>query len=100
MPERCSSPWGSWYSGSGLSGRVRGRRPNIRGLRREGVAGLGFFRRLPRASDLIPAVDNRYWFSSSEGSQARPTAPDLRSGPEGVRGFESHPSHVVMVILE
>ena len=28
-----------------------------------------------------------------EGSQARPKAVDLRSTPEGVRGFESHPSH-------
>ena len=33
----------------------------------------------------------------SEGSQARPTVPDLRSGLEGVHGFESHPSHVLVI---
>ena len=40
----------------------------------------------------------KLYSSNCEGCPARSKAPDLRSGFEGIRGFESHPPHLIKVL--
>ncbi len=41
----------------------------------------------------------KIYSSICEGCPARSKAPDLRSGFEGIRGFESHPPHLVKLSI-